>query len=115
MDGPSDTYASSVRTLVYVDEAQDWIYFTAGGKQPGMDPYYHQLNRVRPDGSDLTLLTPKDADHQISFALDGSCFVDAYSRVDLARADGTNLMDLETGRYLLPDRALAGSPPSALR
>lgn len=92
-----------VRTLVYVDEAQDWIYFTAGGKQPGMDPYYHQLYRVRPDGTGLTLLTPEDADHQISFAPDGSCFVDAYSRVDLApvtvlkRADGTKLMDLETG------------------
>jgi len=92
-----------VRTLVSVDEVQDWIYFAASGKEPGMDPYYRQLYRVHSDGTGLSLLTPEDADHKISFAPDGSCFVDSWSRVDMApvtvvrSTDGTRLMDLEEG------------------
>ena len=108
-----------IRTLVHVDEVQDWIYFAASGKEPGIDPYYRQLYRVRPDGTGLTRLTFEDADHEISFAPDGSCFVDSYSRVDMApvtvvkNADGTRLMDLETGdiSYLA---ALGWKPPERI-
>ena len=90
-----------VRTLVAVDG--DWIYFTAGGREPGRDPYYRHLYRVRPDGTDLSLLTPEDADHEISFAPDGSSFVNTYSRADapprtvVRGADGTLLLELEEG------------------
>ncbi len=92
-----------VRTLMFVNEEDNWIYFTAGGKEPGRDPYYRHLYRVRPDGTGLTLLTPEDADHEISMAPDGTCFVDSYSRVDtiprtdLRNATGDLLMPLEEG------------------
>jgi len=90
-----------VRSLVFVDEESEWIYFLAGGREPGRDPYYRHLYRVRPDGSDLSLLTPEDADHEISFSPDGKYFVDSYSRIDIppvtvARdSEGTIILELE--------------------
>jgi hypothetical protein len=53
-----------VRTLLGVSDG--WVYFTAGGREPGRDPYYRHLYRVHPDGTNMTLLTPEDADHAIS-------------------------------------------------
>jgi dipeptidyl aminopeptidase/acylaminoacyl peptidase len=45
----------------------DTVFFTAGGREPGRDPYYRHLYRVDLDGpgpnSGLKLLTPDDADH----------------------------------------------------
>ena len=82
---------------------QDWIYFTAGGKEPGRDPYYRHLYRVHSDGNSLELLTPEDADHQITFEPSGTAFTDSYSRVDtnpvsvLRSGDGSRIMSLEEG------------------
>lgn len=53
-----------VREIIDIDEARERIYFTAGGSRPG-NPYYRHLYRVQFDGSDLTLLTPEEADHVI--------------------------------------------------
>ena len=90
-----------VRNLVAVDG--DWVYFTAGGREPGRDPYYRHLYRVHTDGTNLSLLTPEDADHEVSIAPDRSVFTDTYSRVDstprtvVRAANGTLLLDLEEG------------------
>jgi dipeptidyl-peptidase 4 len=47
-----------------VDEPRREIYFTAGGREPGRDPYYRHLCRARLDGGDDTrLLTEPNADH----------------------------------------------------
>lgn len=73
-----------VREIVHIDEAARVLYFTAGGREKGRDPYFRHLYKVRFDGSGLTLLTPEDADHDISFSLTGDYFVDNFSRVDLA-------------------------------
>jgi len=92
-----------IRTLLYVDEVNDWVYVVAGGREPGRDPYYRHLYRIRPDGTGLALLTPEDADHSISLSPDGTCFVDTYSRVDsiprtvLRDAGGNLLLELEEG------------------
>jgi dipeptidyl aminopeptidase/acylaminoacyl peptidase len=72
-----------VRSLLRVDEEQEWIYFTAGGREKGRDPYYQHLYRVRFDSTELTLLTPEDAEHDISMPNSMKYFVDKYSRVDL--------------------------------
>ncbi|MCL6442900.1 MAG: S9 family peptidase [Alicyclobacillus sp.] len=83
-----------VRELVAVDEANGWIYFLGSGREPGRDVYLQHLYRVRLDGSDLTLLTPENANHEVHMAPDRSGFVDTYSRVNTApvsvlrRADG---------------------------
>jgi dipeptidyl aminopeptidase/acylaminoacyl peptidase len=72
-----------VREIVHVDQAERVVWFTAGGREPGRDPYYRHLYRVNFDGSDLRLLSPEDADHEISPSPDGHFLVDVYSRIDL--------------------------------
>jgi dipeptidyl aminopeptidase/acylaminoacyl peptidase len=72
-----------VRSIDYIDEAARLLYFSAGGRESGRDPYLRHAYRIGLDGNGLTLLTPEDADHLVSFAPDGKHFVDAYSRVDL--------------------------------
>src|SRR5579872_1189968 len=72
-----------VRTIAHVDEKDGRVYFVAGGREKGRDPYYRHLYSVRLDGSELRLLTPEDADHDVAFSDDGAYFSDSYSRVDL--------------------------------
>jgi len=90
-----------VREIKYVDEQEKIIYFTAGGREPNRDPYYRHLYRVNMDGSNLQLLTPEDAEHEVTFSPTGKYFVDTYSRVDLPPvtvlrgADGKPVRKLE--------------------
>jgi dipeptidyl-peptidase 4 len=87
--------------VMHVDESEGWVYFTGAGREPGRDPYHRHLYRVRLSGRELTLLTPEDGDHVITFAPSGQYFVDSYSRVDAApvivlrRADGSLVRVLE--------------------
>ncbi|WP_175597233.1 S9 family peptidase [Peristeroidobacter soli] len=71
----------AVHGVANIDEAGRWLYFLAGGRETGHDPYYSHLYRVRFDGSELTLLTPESAHHEIKFSPDGRFFVDTYSTV----------------------------------
>jgi dipeptidyl aminopeptidase/acylaminoacyl peptidase len=73
----------AVRALLYVDAQRRWLYFTAGGREKDRDPYLRHLYRVTADGTELQLLTPEDADHEIIFSASGDHFVDNYSRLDL--------------------------------
>ena len=66
-----------------VDEKNRVIYFLANGKESGRDPYFSHFYRVNFDGSGLTLLTPEDGNHQITFSPDGKYFVDTYSKPDV--------------------------------
>lgn len=91
-----------VRAIESIDAKRRVIYFTAGGREPGRDPYLRHLYRINFDGSDLRLLTRENAEHAVSFSRDCEYFVDAYSRVEqpavsaLRRAgDGTVLLELE--------------------
>lgn len=87
--------------VVHVDAEGRWLYFIGQGREAGRDPYYRHLYRVRLDGTDLTLLTPEDADHHVTFSPNGSVFVDTYSRVDLPpvsvlrRASGRKVAELQ--------------------
>ncbi|PKP32192.1 MAG: hypothetical protein CVU00_11955, partial [Bacteroidetes bacterium HGW-Bacteroidetes-17] len=67
----------------FIDEDNRLIYFTAGGKEEGRNPYLNHLYVVKFDGTDMKLLTPEDAHHEIQFNKKGELFVDNYSRVDL--------------------------------
>jgi hypothetical protein len=71
-----------VSDLLYVDDTQRYAYFTGRGREAGRDPYYRFLYRVKLDGGAVELLTPENADHNISFAPDGKYLVDVYSRPD---------------------------------
>ncbi len=71
-----------VLDILRVDESRREILFTAVGREAGRDPYLRHLYRVNFDGSGLTLLTPEDADHDVTLTPSGGWFVDTYSRVD---------------------------------
>ncbi len=74
--------AFAVRDIVHVDEEARRLYFTAGGREPGGEPYYRHLYAVDLDGGEPELLTPEDADHSVTFSPSGRFFVDTYGRVD---------------------------------
>jgi len=61
-----------------VDEDGRTIYFTSGGREAG-DPYYQHFYSVNFDGSNLTHLTPENANHSVQLSPDGMYFVDTYS------------------------------------
>src|SRR5205823_6157487 len=75
--------AWAVRQIEYVDEKARRVYFLAGGRERGEDPYQTHLYWVGFDGKGLTLLTPENANHSVSVSPDGTYFVDNSSRADL--------------------------------
>jgi dipeptidyl-peptidase 4 len=91
-----------VRGIAHLDEASRTLYFTAGGREAGRDPYLEHLYRVNLDGSGLRLLTPENANHSVAFSPTGAYFVDTYSRADLPpvsvvrrASDGQVVVELE--------------------
>lgn len=72
----------TVERIVHVDGRRRQVYFTARGREPARFLYHAYLYRVNFDGTGVTLLTPEDGDHVISFAPRGRFFVDTYSRMD---------------------------------
>ena len=84
-----------VRRVVHVDEESEQIYFIANGRESGRNPYYTHLYRVNFDGSDLRLLTPEDAHHEVSISPCKTYFLNNYSRVDLPTV--SVVRKLETG------------------
>ena len=90
-----------VSDLLWVDEAQRWAYFTARGREPGRDPYYRHLYRARLDGSAIELLSPEDADHEITMSPSGRFVLDVYSTPGtppvsvIRRPDGTRVKELQ--------------------
>jgi dipeptidyl aminopeptidase/acylaminoacyl peptidase len=106
----------AVHGVAHIDEAGRWLYFLAGGREAGHDPYYSHLYRVRFDGSELSLLTPEDAHHDVQFSPDGRYFVDTYSTVATApvhvlrNAAGRSMLELGRADTSSLD-ALGWTPP----
>jgi dipeptidyl-peptidase-4 len=76
------TGEGNVTQLLRVDEKNRLLYFLAVGKEKGRDPYFTHLYRIGMDGRNLQLLTPENANHEISLAPSGKYFVDSYSTPD---------------------------------
>ncbi len=95
------TGQGNVSELVRIDEKTRQIWFTAGSKESGRDPYFQHLYRIGFDGKGETLLTPEPANHTVSLAPNGKTFVDTYSTPDvppitvLRDANGKVLQTLE--------------------
>ena len=87
-----------VSKLSYLDEENGVIYFEASGKEPNRNPYFNHLYRVKLDGSNLELLTPENAFHEIYISPDGKFAVDNYSTV--SQPNQSILLDLKTGTHL---------------
>ena len=92
----------NVGQLRRVDEASRTLYFVGNARERGRDPYFRHFYKIRMDGSGLALLTPEDADHEISLSPTGNYFVDTYSRPDvppvsvLRDLNGKRVVTLET-------------------
>ena len=69
----------NVTQVLQVDQKARTLYFLGVGKEPGRDPYYSHYYSVHFDGTDQTLLTPENADHDITPSPGGHYFVDVYS------------------------------------
>jgi dipeptidyl aminopeptidase/acylaminoacyl peptidase len=93
--------AGNVTQVLRVDEQARLIYFVGVGREKGRDPYFRHLYRVGFDGKNLALLTPADADHDVTLSPSGAFFVDNFSRPDqpstsvLRAADGREVLALE--------------------
>ncbi len=83
-----------VRDILQVDETHRRIIFTASGREAG-DPYRRRVYRVNFDGSDLTLLTPEDADHTLSGQATGAfaLFFGIKPGASRISPDGTRFID----------------------
>ncbi len=91
----------NVTQLLRVDEKNRQLYFVGVGREKGRDPYFRHLYRVSMDGGPAKLLTPADADHDVSMSPSGRFFVDVYSKPDvpavaeLRNSDGELVLALE--------------------
>ncbi len=93
-----------VRNVHRVDSAARQIWFTAGGRDKGQDPYFTKYYRVNFDGTGLVSYTPEDGTHSITWSTDSSMYIDSWTRVDLPAvtvlkrtSDQSVVMELEKG------------------
>jgi dipeptidyl aminopeptidase/acylaminoacyl peptidase len=98
---PITTREGNVTQLLRVDEKSRQLYFVGVGMEKDRDPYFRHLYRIGLDGTNLKLLTPADADHDVALSPSGRFFVDSYSKPDappvaeLHDADGALVLALE--------------------
>jgi dipeptidyl aminopeptidase/acylaminoacyl peptidase len=95
--------AYSVENISKIDSVKKQVYFSRWGSE-GAFPYYSKLYRVNFDGSGMTLLTPEEGDHSVSFVPKADYMIDTYSRVDRepvtvlrSAIDGRVIMELTRG------------------
>jgi dienelactone hydrolase len=74
----------NVAQILRVDEKARVLYFLGNGREKGRDPYFRHLYRIGFEGRGLALLTPEDADHEVSLSPAGSYFADSFSKPDVA-------------------------------
>lgn len=74
-----DYYIDSV---VYTNISKEEIYFLASGKDSDANPYHQKLYKINFDGK-VTVLTPENTHHSVSFSADGTYFVDNYSTINI--------------------------------
>jgi dipeptidyl aminopeptidase/acylaminoacyl peptidase len=90
-----------VTQMLRVDEQTRTIYFLAGGRERGRNPYYSHFYKIDFDGGNLKMLTPEDANHFVSISPSGHHFIDTYSKSDtppvivLRDMDGRVVVNLE--------------------
>ena len=88
----------NVTQLLRVDEAARTLYYAGVGKEAGRDPYFRHFYRQSMDGKPAQLLTPEDADHDISLSPSGRFFIDNYSKPDMP---STSVLRDQTGKVVL--------------
>ncbi|MEP6778264.1 MAG: prolyl oligopeptidase family serine peptidase [Gemmatimonadaceae bacterium] len=94
----------AVRNIQNVDSVKRQMFFSAGGKDAGQDPYFTKYYRINLDGTNLVSYTPEDGTHSMYFSPDSAFYVDSWTRVDLPpvtvlkrTADQKVVMPLDSG------------------
>jgi len=109
----------NVSQVLHVDEKARTIYFLGVGKEQRRDPYFTALYRVNFDGTGERLLTPEDANHDVTLALDGRAFVDVASTPETPQTtvvrdgDGNTLMPVAQ-QDIARLRATGWQPPARI-
>jgi dipeptidyl aminopeptidase/acylaminoacyl peptidase len=92
-----------VKKILSVDTTNKKIYFTAAGREKGVNPYYNSLYKISFDGKGLKQLTPEPVDHEVSLSPGDQYFVDNSSTaieptVSLLRntEDGKTVMKIDS-------------------
>ncbi|HVS59101.1 MAG TPA: DPP IV N-terminal domain-containing protein [Gemmatimonadaceae bacterium] len=93
----------NVAELFRVDEKNRTLYFVGNAKERGRDPYFRHFYKIGMDGKGMALLTPEDADHDVSLSPTGRYFVDTYSRPDVPQT--SVLRDLNGKTVLTLEKA----------
>jgi dipeptidyl-peptidase-4 len=88
-----------VTQIAKVDEKNRVIYFNAGGREKGEDPYFSHFYSVGFDGKNLKSLTPESGNHQVVVSNDGKYLVDTYSKPDVPQ---TVVLRDTNGKVILP-------------
>jgi dipeptidyl-peptidase-4 len=96
---PITSGEGNVTQLLRVDEAGRTLFFQGVGREKGRDPYFRHFYRAGMDGKSAQLLTPDDADHDVSLSPSGKYFVDNYSKPDVPT---TSVLRDATGKAVLP-------------
>jgi dipeptidyl-peptidase-4 len=87
--------------LLRVDEKSRTLYVSGVGHEKDRDPYFVHLYEIGMDNGKTRLLTPENANHEITMSPSGCCFVDSYSTpavpaiAVLRDRDGRQLRELE--------------------
>jgi dipeptidyl aminopeptidase/acylaminoacyl peptidase len=69
----------NVTQVLLVNAADRTLFFQGVGKEKNRDPYFRSYYSIHFDGSGMKLLTPEDADHEVSASSDGKYFIDVAS------------------------------------
>jgi dipeptidyl-peptidase 4 len=81
-----------------IDEKTKTIFFSASGKETGRNPYYQLLYKIGMDGKSFALLTPENANHDVSVSPDRKYFIDNISAPD--QPTRTLLRETGTGKII---------------
>lgn len=74
------TGEGTVTQLLRVDEKNRMLYFLATGREKERDPYFIHFYRIGFDGGNYALLTPENANHDVTLSPSGRYFTDSYSQ-----------------------------------
>jgi len=74
------------------------VFFVASGKEAGRNPYYQHLYKIGMDGKGFALLTPENANHEVTVSPDGKYFVDNISAPD--QPTRTVLRETSSGKII---------------
>jgi dipeptidyl-peptidase-4 len=72
-----------IHDIIHLDEENELLYFTAAGKEEGINPYWTNLYVIPFKGGTVKLLTDPSLHHEISMSPDGTRFVDNASTVQI--------------------------------